>query len=158
MPRALRQPERRSLWIPWVFVGAMALVVAVNGVLVVASIRTFSGVDIERPYERGRGYDAVLAEAARQDALGWRAELRLADARSLEIVVRDREGRPVKGQLEGLLRRPAEAGEVALDPVAIAPGRWFAPIEARRGQWDARLTLLGADGARFEIRQRIVLP
>ena len=35
---------RRSAWIPWVFVGGMLLVVAVNGVLIVAAVDTFTGV------------------------------------------------------------------------------------------------------------------
>ena len=35
---------RRSAWIPWVFVGGMLLVVAVNGVLIVAAVGTFTGV------------------------------------------------------------------------------------------------------------------
>ena len=35
---------KRSRWIPWIFVGGMLLVVAVNAVLVFASVSTFTGV------------------------------------------------------------------------------------------------------------------
>jgi len=148
---------RRSAWIPWVFVGAMGLVIVVNAVLVIAAMTTFSGMDVAHPYEAGRSYDAVLAEAERQDALGWKAELTEGD-RMLAITVRDRNGHAVQGTLTGLLRRPAERGDVLLEPLPIAPGRWIAPIEARRGQWDVRLALEGSNGQRLDIQKRILLP
>jgi len=150
--------ERRSRWIPWVFVGAMLLVVAVNAVLVVASLTTFTGVAVSRPYERGRGYEAVLAAAARQDALGWSVEITLAEGAVL-VTARDREGRPLAGDVEGLLQRPAAADSVPLAWFAVAPGRWAAPVVgAGRGQYDAKVSLTGADGSVFELRQRLLLP
>jgi nitrogen fixation protein FixH len=101
---------RRSAWIPWVFVGGLLLVVAVNAVLVVTAIGTFTGVTTGKAYDRGRAYNHVLAEAARQDALGWTDGVTLS-AGVLRVVVRDREGNPVAGRLEGVLRRPVEGTE-----------------------------------------------
>lgn len=150
--------ERRSRWIPWVFVGAMLLVVAVNGVLVVASLTTFTGVAVSRPYERGRGYEAVLAAAARQDALGWSVAITLAEG-AVQVTARDRDGGPVAAKLSGLLQRPAATASLALEWLPVAPGRWAAPVVgAGRGQWDARVQLTGTDGAVFELRQRLLLP
>jgi nitrogen fixation protein FixH len=149
---------RRGRWIPWVFVAGMSVVVAVNALMVAVSLSTFSGVAVSRAYERGRGYAAVLEEAARQDALGWQEAVSVADG-ALHVVVRDSAGQPVPGDLTGLLRRPAEPGEHALAPVPIAPGRWVAPLPAMRpGQWEARLALAGPDGAAFDIRRRVLLP
>ena len=62
---------RRSAWIPWVFVGGLLLVVAVNAVLIVTAVGSFTGLTTGHSYDRGRAYNHVLAEAARQDALGW---------------------------------------------------------------------------------------
>lgn len=152
------EATRRSAWIPWVFVGGMLLVVVVNGILVWASVSTFTGVTVGRAYERGRGYDQVLAEAARQDALGWTAEVRLADG-ALRIGAADREGRPVPGRIEGVLLRPLEGTEVALEFRALGAGRWTAPVEVPRpGLWEARLTLWGGNGQPFDIRQRVMVP
>jgi nitrogen fixation protein FixH len=149
---------RRGRWIPWVFVAGMGVVFAVNAIMVAVSLSTFSGVAVGRAYERGRGYAAVLEEAARQDALGWQATVSVADG-ALHVVVRDGTGQPVSGDLMGLLRRPAEPGEHALTPVAIAPGRWLAPLPVMRpGQWEARLALAGPGGAAFDIRQRVLVP
>jgi nitrogen fixation protein FixH len=149
---------RRGRWIPWVFVGGMLTVVAVNAVLVVASISTFSGVTVGRAYERGRQYDQVLAEAARQDALGWRAEVS-ATGTMLQVAALDRDGRPVAGRMDGVLLRPLEGTTQPLEFAAVAPGRWVAAIPAPRpGQWEARLTLTGPEERHFDIRRRLVLP
>jgi nitrogen fixation protein FixH len=149
---------RRGRWIPWVFVGGMAVVVAVNAVMVALALGSFSGVAVSRPYERGRGYAAVLAEAARQESQGWQVAMRVADG-LLHVAVSDRDGAPVTGALEGVLQRPAERSSHPLALLAVAPGAWVAPLEgARPGQWEARLALAGPDGAAFDIRARVLLP
>ena len=147
---------RRSRWIPWAFAAGMLGVVAVNGVLITAAVTTFTGVTVGRSFDRGRTYNHVLAEAARQEALGWSAELALEEG-VLAIAVRDREGQPVPGTLTGTLLRPLEGERQALELAEVAPGRWVAPVAARPGQWEARLTLGAAEGGRFDIRQRVVL-
>jgi len=149
---------RRGRWIPWAFVGGMAVVVAVNLVLVWFAVTTFTGVTVPRSYERGRGYDAVLAEASRQDALGWRAEVALAGGR-ITVVATDREGRAVHGRVEGVLLRPLEGTEIPLAFAPVGGGRWAAEAAPpQRGQWEARLTLFGPDGVPFDIRQRLIVP
>ncbi|MBW6396831.1 FixH family protein [Roseomonas sp. HJA6] len=148
---------RRSRWIPWAFVGAFLVVFTVNGVLIYYAISTFTGVTVPRAYEQGRHYDSVLAEAARQDALGWRAEVTLAGG-LLSVVATDRDGHPVPGRIEGVLLRPLEGIEL---PLAFGPrggGRWAAEVQpTERGQWEARLTLYGVDGTPFDIRQRVMV-
>lgn len=149
---------RRSRWIPWVFVGGMLLVVAVNAVLVFASVSTFTGLTVAGSYDRGRAYNQVLSEAARQDALGWRAEV-AAEGRLLRVGVADREGLPVPGRLDGVLRAPLEGTDLSLALVAVAPGRWQAALDApRAGQWEVRLTMTGPEGRHLDIRRRVVLP
>jgi nitrogen fixation protein FixH len=149
---------RRGRWIPWAFAGAMGLVVAVNAVLVYYAISTFTGVTVPRSYERGRGYEAVLAEAARQDALGWTAEVALG-AGALRVVATDRDGRPVYGRVEGVLLRPLEGTEIPLVFAPTGSGRWSAELEApQRGLWEARLTLFGPNEAAFDIRRRVMVP
>ena len=112
---------RRSAWIPWVFVGGLLLVVAVNAVLVVTAVGSFTGLTTGRSYDRGRAYNHVLAEAARQDALGWTDKVTLS-AGVLRVAVRDREGNPVAGRLEGVLHRPIKGTKLAFAPTATTPG------------------------------------
>jgi nitrogen fixation protein FixH len=138
MSRTLPEP-RRSAWIPWVFVGGMLIVVAVNGVLVFSALTTFSGVTTPRAFERGRLYNQVLAEAARQEALGWRVSAELHEG-MLRVRATDREGLPLGVRLSGTLLRPIEGEQHVLDFAAVAPGLWIAaPPPLRPGQWEARL-------------------
>ena len=93
--------------------------------LIFAAIDTFTGVTTGRAYDRGRAYNHVLAEAARQDALGWTDGVTLS-AGVLRVVVRDREGNPVAGRLEGVLRRPVEGTELPFAPAVRGARRMAA--------------------------------
>ena len=148
---------KRSTWIPWVFVGGMALVVVVNLVLVYAALSTFTGVTTGQSYDRGRAYNQVLAEAARQDALGWTTQVTL-EGKLLAVTATDRDGLPLGGRVEGVLLRPLEGATLRLDFAAAGPGHFIAFIELpAAGQWEARLTLTGERGERRDIRQRLVV-
>jgi nitrogen fixation protein FixH len=147
---------RRSRWIPWVFVGGMLLVLLVNVGMVVSALTTFTGVTTGRAYDKGRAYNHVLEEAARQDALGWRATV-VVEARTLRLAVQDRAGLAVPGRAAGVLHRPMDGLELPLALVAEAAG-WTAALPAApAGLWEARLTLTDAEGHRLDIRQRVVL-
>lgn len=148
-------PERRSAWIPWIFVGGMLVVVVVNIGLVTMALRTYPGVTVQGSYDRGRAYNLVLAEAARQDALGWTAAVALRAGR-IAVGVTDREGRAVAGLLEAELVRPIGGQRVPLG--AARPGEGFALPELRAGQWEFRGTLTDGEGRRLDIRQRLMLP
>lgn len=149
---------RRGAWIPWAFVGGMALVLVVNGVLVWAALSTFTGVAVGQAYDRGLTYNDVLVEAARQEALGWHAGVAL-DVRTLVVSVHDDAGQPVAGTLSGVLVRPVEGTSVPLGFAAAAPGEFRAAVEVpRHGQWEAQLRLIGEKGARLDIRERVIVP
>jgi nitrogen fixation protein FixH len=148
---------RRGRWIPWTFAGAFAVVFAVNMLMIYYAVSTFTGVTVTHAYERGRGYEAVIAEAARQDRLGWQADVRFAGG-LVTLVATDRDGRPLSGRVEGVLRRPLEHGEVPLDFVALDDGRWVAEATPPQpGQWEIRLTLFGPGETPFDIRRRVVV-
>lgn len=151
--------QRKSNWIPWIFVGGMGVVVAVNAVLITSAITTFTGTTVSRSYDRGRAYNQVLDEAARQDALGWTARVSQPRAGALLVSVADREGASVTGLLEAELLRPLDGERIALPPAAGA-GRFTLelPEELRAGQWELRARLLAPDQRRMDIRHRMLLP
>lgn len=134
-----------SRFIPWLFVAGMALVVVVNGVLIYLATTTWSGLSVERAYERGVAYNRALAAAARQEALGWRVTVQLAsagDTTRVTVEARDRDGRPVEGlRIEATLERPVEAGKsqpVEFEPSGI--GQYAATVgRLRPGQWQTNL-------------------
>lgn len=148
----------RSRWIPWVFVGGMSLVVVVNAGLIFAALSTFTGLTVAQSYDRGRSYNRVLASAERQEALGWSAQVVLRQG-TLDVSVRDRDGLPVAGRLEGVLQRPLERTALPLDFAPLGSGRFLAAVEpGQPGQWEARLTLIAPNGESFDIRQRVMAP
>ena len=148
----------RDRWIPWVFVGGMLLVVAVNAVLIFFALSTFTGVTTGHAYDRGRAYNHVIEAAARQEALGWRADVQLR-GNSLVVTMADRGGAALPGRLEGRLLRPLEGTTQPLDFAATATGSFRADTGARQpGQWDAVLRFFGPGGEVLDIRQRMVLP
>lgn len=147
----------RSRWIPWVFVGGMLVVVVVNGVLIFSALSSFTGLTVSGSYDRGRTYNNVLAEAARQDALGWVPRFVLEGER-LTLTVATPTGAPVDGRLEAQLLRPLDGERVAL-PEREGAGRFVLDLpELRRGQWELRAVLTAPDGARRDIRHRFTLP
>jgi nitrogen fixation protein FixH len=147
--------ERRSGWIPWIFVGGMLIVVLVNGVMVWLALSTFPGLTTTQSYDRGRAYNQVLAEAARQDALGWSARVSLREGR-IAFAVTDGEGRAVEGVLQAHLMRPLEGTRVELGAATAREG--FDLPELRAGQWDLRGTFTDGHGRHLDIRQRLMIP
>jgi nitrogen fixation protein FixH len=147
--------ERSGRWIPWVFVGGMLLVIVVNGVMVYFALSTFPGLTTQNSYDRGRSYNRIIEEAARQDALGWTVQVALRGER-IALAVLDQEGRAVEGVVEAEMARPLEGTRVALG--AANPREGFALPELRAGQWEFRGAFLDAQGRRLDIRQRLIIP
>ncbi|MBP0447135.1 FixH family protein [Roseomonas sp. SSH11] len=159
-PATLMAPSpRRGRWIPWAFVGAFAVVIGVNGVLITAAISTYSGTTTAGSYDRGRSYGAVLAEAARQQALGWQGRItREGGAVRLSLHQADGIPLPADAVVNGTLQRPLERASVPLDFTPAAPGSWRAAAGIPApGAWEAVLTVTrGTD--RLELRERLVFP
>ncbi|WP_374443139.1 FixH family protein [Stella sp.] len=151
---------RRGSWIPWIFVGGMLLVVAVNAVMIRLAVGTFSGVTVERPYERGIAYNTILAAQARQDRLGWTAEVRLQTTGGgsiLHLALRDADGQPLEASPTLRLERPLEPeSRIETIPDGDGSGRWIARLERLRpGQWDVTVDARRADG-RLHLRRRVM--
>jgi nitrogen fixation protein FixH len=158
-------PDRRSAWIPWAFVAFMGVVVAVNGVMVYLALSTFTGTTVDRAYERGRLYNAVLAEAERQAAFGWRFEVRWTPAGEphagrLVVAAADRHGAPLEGLvIEGTVTRPLGRPEPI--PLALSQtgsGRYGASFTlGGAGQWEVRLAARRGSEGPVEFRERIIV-
>ena len=154
---------RRGAWIPWIFVGGMLLVVAVNGVMIRLAIGTFSGVTVERPYERGIAYNEIIAAQKRQDLLGWTAEATLrpvADGTEVRLRLAGRDGEPLgEVALAAHIERPLEpASRIELEFRREGRGVHVArPVGLRPGQWDLTIDARRPEG-RLHLRNRMTVP
>ncbi|MBB5693906.1 FixH family protein [Muricoccus pecuniae] len=159
MTTMARPSAARGRWIPWIFVGGFLIVIGVNGVLITAAVRTYTGTTTAGAYDRGRSYGDVLAEAARQKSLGWTARAaRDAGGVTLSVRLPDGSALPADATVTGSLQRPLERASFPLDFNPAAPGAWRAEIAPPApGAWEAVLTVSrGAD--RLELRERLVFP
>lgn len=152
-----------SRWIPLTFVGALGVVVAVNGALAYFAVTSSTGLVTEHPFEAGNNYNRVLEAAAAQDALGWRGTLRFTDlgARHGEVVAElvDRDGSPLTGMaVSARLTRPVEPlPDVVLALDERAPGRYVADAApGHPGQWELHATARRGTEV-FDFEQRIVV-
>lgn len=158
MTMTVGQP-RKSAWIPWVFVGAMLLVIAVNAVMVTFAVDSYSGLAVDKPYERGVHYNEVLAAQKGQDALGWRVSL-TAEQKTLILRLQDRDGQPLDNvAINGRLERPvSNDAPLPLAFIGAGDGRYVAQISAPHpGQWDVKAALHhGKD--QYLLVQRVMVP
>lgn len=142
--------RQRSRWIPWAFVGAFMIVAAVNAGLAIMASRSWTGVVTETPYDTGNDYNRVIAETARETALGWKvgAEAVKADNGKVRISVSvDAVDKPLIA-IEGSLLRPiGMQAPVPLSFEAVAPGRFQTELKLpEQGAWDLHLVIRGKDG------------
>lgn len=138
--RAAPLTGRSVLIIALAFFG---VIVAVNvGLAVVAGV-TFPGLVVENSYTASQGYNAILAAARKQDAIGFEATLR-SDGDRL-VVALDGSSVPLGLTIYANIGRPSTNREDrslafigdgrlyrSTDP--LANGLWDVEIEVRKGQ------------------------
>jgi nitrogen fixation protein FixH len=149
---------RKSSWIPWVFVGFFGVVFVANAIMIWLALTTFTGLDRDEPYVRGVGYNDVLAEERRQEALGWTAAVS-ADADGLAVALADRLEQPLGGAtVYADLDRPVDSAfdfTVALEPAGA--GRYAAAVDwPAPGRWDVLVTV-ERDGDVFQHHRRLMV-
>ncbi len=144
-------------WPALVF-GLLALSVTANGVLVYVATRPDAPLPIEDFYRRSQRWDAEQAEQAASRQLGWTVRFSvpggppytLLERRPVDVVVRDRQGRPVTGLHGRLLAlRPADTSLNGASPLTElphapgsyrslarlpVPGLWQLSLDAHRDQ------------------------
>jgi nitrogen fixation protein FixH len=151
---------RRSGYIPWLFVAAFAVVIAVNGIMIWFAIGSFSGLYTQGAREQGLHYNAVVAEQKARDALGWNVDASWNDrAHRLEVALRHADGSALSGaSVDVALVRPAEKREpFAVAMRETADGRYAGEVALpARGNWDLEIEV-AADGHRFGFTRRMFL-
>ena len=155
----LTATHRRTAWsyFPYAMAGALGFVVVVNIGMVWSAVQTFPGVAALDVFDYSNSYDTVLAQAAREAALGWTVRP-VGEAASQALVLRDNGDRPLTGAtVTAQARRPV--GPDMLTPLVFSedvPGHYAAtqPLPAP-GQWELRVTIVQA-GQTLHATRRIV--
>lgn len=165
------QSRQPGWWYPWIFVGCMLLVIAVNAVLAVYAIGTFPGLETKDHYRKGLAYNQAIAAAKAQDERGWQMDLAFtqqepADAGAdgqyrgdLVITFADRDGYALRNlAVRTILFRPTHEGfdqTVTLDAreAGTYGRRLTLPLS---GQWEVKVHA-ERDGDTFQMNRRILV-
>ena len=138
---------------PHYMIGTMLMVAGVNVWFISAAVRTFPGTVSNDDFDTSNRYNAVLAAAAAQDALGW-TERAAAEHGTPTIDIANRDGRALTGAtVEASAERPvgndtpvqlafreARAGHYVASTVLGQPGQWDLKLRARLDRLDIRVT------------------
>ncbi len=154
---------RRGSWIPWIFLAGFGVVLLANGIMVYVAATTWTGIAVNRAYDKGLTYNRNLEAAARQEALGWSVslatEMRSALVGTVEVALADGNGAPLsRAEVVVAFERPTHEGyDFAVELVASGAGTYQAPFTAPLpGVWDLRLVATrGAE--RVVTTERVVI-
>ena len=147
-------------WFPWAIGASLAAIFAINGTLLYFAKTTFPGVAATKPYEVGAAYNRVLANAARQDALGWTLTTRVEGGRlALQLV--DHDGKRLDHlSVTGTIVRPVGGdGARALNfsPDVDGVYRSIEPVPAP-GQWDLKIAAREGEAVVYKAARRLLAP
>ena len=152
--------ERKSAWIPWVFVAFFGVVLVANSIMLYVAFSTWTGIGEENrsAYARGLAYNERLAAVEEQRALGWQVGygfdatapgrgtlwMTLADAHGNLIGDADvtaRVARPTNAAEDfATVLRHAGPGLYAVEVDFPLAGRWDVWLAAEHDQGTYRLT------------------
>ena len=118
------------------------VVISVNVTMAVLAVRTFGGVVVENSYVASQEYNHWLAQARKQERLGWKAVPSLDAGRHVTVALNIN-----RAQVSGTARHPlGRAPDVPLtfdgsqrSREALPPGRWIVHLLIRRGGDEVRL-------------------
>lgn len=133
-----------------ILVGFFATVMAVNFTMARFALSTFGGTVVDNSYVASQHYNALLARAAAQDAMGWDEAITVDADRHVRLAV-THQGKPLAisgvtatlshplGRLPAKQLRFAPDGTGGMRSLtALAPGRWRLDAAVRHGAEQAR--------------------
>ena len=145
-------------YFPHAMVGAIGLMVVVDSGLAWTALHSFPGVAATDVFDHSNSYDAVLAIAEREAALGWTLKADVQDSHPV-VLLSGRDGAGLHGAaVVGTAERPlGAANAAALTFREASPGRYVADAAlALPGQWDLKLEAKSGNDSVHATRRLIV--
>jgi len=132
-----------------ILVGGFAVVFAVNILMATRAIGSFGGVVVENSYVASQKFNGWLAEAEKENQLGWTA--RIARAGNGKLTV-ETAGMPKDAAVHAELRHPlGKVDTLTWDLEPSGDGNYVSREPLPEGRWLVRLTLVhGRDAMRIE--------
>ncbi len=140
------------------------VIFAMNFTFAYMAFNTFTGLDVDNAYNKGRHFNQQLAAAHKQKDTNWKVDLSYklngSDKIFVSVNTKDKNGQPLSGlKVRVKLRRPTQAhmdqtAMLAADGIGSYAGLISMPV---KGQWD--LILLAEQQGReyYKSIKRIVI-
>ena len=158
---AIKPKRADGWWYPYLFVGGMLIVIAVNGVLAYFAVGTWTGLQSDNHYRRGLEYNKYLEAAEKQKALGWTAAVKLGADKVLSVRMTGPDGAALAGlDVLAVFERPTSSGhDFDVELAEKAPGLYTVVVNPPLpGQWDVRIVANSTDGKNFQLVERLNAP
>lgn len=161
MIASARKPVTGRL-VLFVLLSMFGVVILVNGIFMYFALSTHPGEIVGDAYNKGLRYNTTLADAARQQARGWRPELRFIPRGPrtgfIQLHMKRADGSPVTGlEIQAMLRRPADsAHDRMIKFFPSDPGTYRAELTVPlSGNWDINLTALRHKKRVYRLERRL---
>lgn len=130
--------------------GFFGVIAAVNLTLAYFANSTWTGLVVQNSFLASQGYNDVLSQARKQQAMGWKANLVYGDGR-LEFKIADRNGNAMKGLVVvAKIGRPTNENEdFEISFLPVPRTGYSALSQLKDGQWEIDLVAKFPDGIRF---------
>lgn len=146
------------------FIGFFLVVVGANFIMSWFAVTTFSGVETDDAYSKGRDFNDEIAKAREQRSLGWTitvgARALSKDETFLSLTIKDKHGAPLEAlDVTGLLFRRVHKGiDQTLTFAPTGKGTYVAAVKLpSSGGWQLRALVKDADGHEQKIVHDIVV-
>lgn len=146
----------------WHMAGVMCLffgtIISVNMFLAFSAGSSWTGLVVKNTYVESQHFNERTAEYTRQGALGWHAEPTYSDG-VFSIELQDSVGNAIRGAaVTAKMGRPVHEGDDhELVLAAAGPGSYSATTQLGAGVWNAKLTVNGANGNKWNRIVRFTL-
>lgn len=155
--------RRPNVWIPAIFFGMFAVIIAANGTMVFVAMNTWRGLQTENAYEKGVAYNQALEARDRQVALGWDLGVEVktpgGQHANVRIALADAQGAPLIADRVrvGFVRPTQEGYDSIHELTGHGDGTYSASADLPLpGLWELRIVAEKGANALHETRRIMV--
>ncbi len=150
---------QKSAWrfFPAAVAAALLTVFAVNGAMIWSAVYSFPGSVDDHAFETGNKYNEILAEAARQAALGWQLNVKVI-SRDVEVTLTDKNGSALSAAaVQAIATHPLGPATPANLGFTTDGVKYVStsPLPSS-GQWDLGLTAVVGE-IQYRVTRRIIV-
>jgi nitrogen fixation protein FixH len=132
----------------FMFIGFFSVFAIMNAIMVTSAIKTFRGLDADRPYESGIAFEKEMARAKAQNEMNWSVDIKVERNGDVTRVIgtpKDAAGKTLTGlTVNAIFAHPADrkrdtafilteqADGTYQGQTTVAPGRWALQFNADR--------------------------